>query len=157
VERDVGGRAVAYTGSTIAFARFLPLEDPRRGLEDRYRALMDDVQVALERVGVDARPGEPPDSFCAGDYSLQADGKVVGIAQRVTADAAVVSGIMVVDQHEAIAEVLADVYTALSVSFDPDSVGSVARAGGAVDRIRAELEDVLVGEEPVEIERLRSR
>ena len=148
--RDVGGRAVAYTGTTLAFARFEPLEDPRRGLGERYDRMQANVREA--QVGVDADPGEPPDSFCPGDHSLQAEGKIVGLAQRVTAGAAVVSGILVVDQHALLAEVLADVYEALEVPFDPDTVGSVARAGGDVDRIRDELESVLVGTAPVQVE-----
>lgn len=152
VTRDVGGRAVAHTGTTLAFARFEPLADPRRGLGERYDRMQAAVRDALAEVGVDATPGEPPNSFCPGDHSLQADGKIVGLAQRVTAGAAVVSGILVVDQHEVLAEVLADVYDALEVSFDPDTVGSVERAGGDIDRIRDELESVLVGTEPVQVE-----
>lgn len=155
VERDVGGRAVAYTGTTIAFARIIPISDPRKGLQDRYDEMVADVTAALESVGVDAVPGEPPDSFCPGDHSLQAEGKIVGIAQRVTADAAVISGVLVVDQHDRIAEVLAPVYEALEVPFDPATVGSVEQAGGDTDRIRDELEAGLVGGEPVQVETLR--
>lgn len=155
VERDVGGRAVAYTGTTVAFARVVPISDPRGGLQDRYDAMVADVTDALDAVGVDADPGEPPDSFCPGDHSLQAGGKIVGIAQRVTADAAVVSGVLVVDQHDRIARVLNPVYEALGVPFDPATVGSVEQAGGDTDRIRDELEAVLVGEESVQVETLR--
>jgi lipoate-protein ligase A len=157
VERDVGGRAVAYTGTTLAFARLEPIDDPRRGLGDRYERIEADVLSALAAVGVEATLGEPPASFCPGEHSVQADGKLVGIAQRVTEGAAVVSGILIVDQREAVAAVLAPVYDALGVPFDPDSVGSVEAAGGDVEGVREEVERALVGDAAVTVEMLRER
>lgn len=132
VERRVGGRAVAYTGDTVAFARTEPVDgdEERTGIQQRYARATTDLQVALHRLGVRARPGEPPDSFCPGSHSLQSVGKLVGIAQRVTSDAALVAGIVIVRDHAAISTVLDPVYTALDVPFDPESVGSVARADG---------------------------
>ncbi len=155
VERDVGGRAVAYTGTTIAFARFEPVEDPRQGLQERYDRVETAVGRALAAVGVDASPGEPPSAFCPGTHSLQHDGKLVGIAQRVTANAAVIAGIMLVADHQEVASVLAAVYEALAVPFDPDTVGSVARSGGDVDRVQDALEARLAGDEQVQVETLR--
>jgi lipoate-protein ligase A len=149
VERSVGGRAVAYTGTTtLAFARVEPVADVRGGLDDRYDRLTTDVRRALRRLGVPAERGEPADSFCPGQHSLQRDGKVVGIAQRVQRGAATVSGVCVVDERAPLADVLADVYDALGVPFDPASVGSVAHAGGTsdVETVRATLEAELVGD-----------
>ena len=133
VERRVGGRAVAYTGNTVAFARTEPVAGERTGIEERYARTATDLRAAMGRLDVEATAGEPPDSFCPGSHSLQSAGKIVGIAQRVTSDAALVAGIVVVRDHDAIADVLAPVYSALDVPFDPDSVGSVARAGGDGD------------------------
>ncbi|RRJ28904.1 lipoyl protein ligase domain-containing protein [Halocatena pleomorpha] len=149
-ERPVGGRAVAYTGSTVAFARSKRIDDIRTGLQSRYSAVTTDIQVALSRVGVTAAPGEPDDSFCPGSHSLQATGKIVGIAQRVRKDAALVSGIVIVRDHAAIAAVLGDVYDALGLPFAPDSVGSVARAGGPSDpqAVIHEIEQALAGDDP---------
>lgn len=145
-ERAVGGRAVAYTGNTVAFARAKPLKNIRSGLQERYSAATTDLQVALMRLGVHARPGEPSDSFCPGSHSLQADGKIVGIAQRVQRGVALVAGIVITDDHKAIAEVLTDVYDALDVPFDTDSVGSIAHTGGNGDpeRVTREIERALV-------------
>jgi octanoyl-[GcvH]:protein N-octanoyltransferase len=131
VERDVGGRAVAYTGSTVAFARTEPTDG--RGIQKRYTRATTDLQVAFRRLGVRARTGEPPDSFCPGSHSLQADGKIVGLAQRVTDDAALVAGIVLTRDAEELVAVLEPVYAALDVPLDPDSVGSVARAGSNAD------------------------
>jgi lipoate-protein ligase A len=133
VERDVGGRAVAYTGTTVAFAHALPLADARTGVTARYDAAVAAVEDALATLGVDARPGEPPGSFCPGAHSLQARGKLAGVAQRVRAGAALVAGVVVVDGIVAITDVLEPVYAALGEPFDPSTVGSVAAAGGPAD------------------------
>lgn len=148
-ERSVGGRAVAYTGNTVAFARTEPLADIRSGMQARYSSAVTDLQVALLRLAVHARPGEPEHSFCPGSHSLQADGKIVGIAQRVQRGVALVAGIVTVCDHDAIAAVLTDVYDALGVAFDPDSVGSIERAGGDGDpeRVKREIERTLAGSE----------
>ncbi|MFB6142877.1 MAG: biotin/lipoate A/B protein ligase family protein [Halorientalis sp.] len=148
-ERRVGGRPVAYTGDTIAFARIEPVGDEREAIDERYAAVRVDLRDALAELGVDAANGEPDDAFCPGGYALQAaGGKLVGIAQRVTGDAALVAGILVVDGHDALADVLEPVYDALDVPFDPDAVGSIERAGGEVDPVAIILrvEDALVGD-----------
>jgi len=156
LERDVGGRAVAYTGTTVAFARTEPVADVRTGLGDRYERATADVAGALAALGVDVERGEPPDSFCPGTHSLSAGGKLAGIAQRVRQGAAVVAGVLVVADHDAIAAVLEDVYRALDVPLDPGTVGSVARAGGPADpdRVVTAVEEALVGDAAVEIERV---
>lgn len=148
-ERSVGGRAVAYTGTTLAFAHARPIEDPRRGLNERYDAATATVRLALTTLGVDVTAGEPPESFCPGSHSLQADGKVVGIAQRVRSGGALVAGIVIVDDPAAIGAVLDPVYDALGVPFDPRSVGSVSGAGGPADpgAIARALEDAFVGDD----------
>ena len=155
IERGVGGRAVAYTGTTLAFAYAVPIDDPRRGMTERYATATERVRDGLRTVGVDAERGEPPESFCPGDHSLSASGKIVGIAQRITADAALVSGVVTVDGHEEIGEVLEPVYGALAVPFDPDSVGSVERAGGDADpeRVARAIETALLGGREPRIER----
>ena len=125
------------------------MADPRAGLTTRYEATTERVRRALAEVGVEATPGEPPDSFCPGSHSLQADGKVVGIAQRVRPDAALVAGCVVVAGRERLAAVLGPVYDALDRPFDPASVGSVAAAGGPTDpeRVRTAVERALIGDD----------
>ena len=133
IERRVGGRAVAYTGTTVAFAVVIPTADPRSGIGARYDAATSAVVRALRTLGVPARRGEPDAAFCPGEHSVQARGKIAGIAQRVRRDAALVSGIVVTTDREAVASVLDPVYDALGLPFDPDSVGSVDRGGGTAD------------------------
>lgn len=154
--RSVGGRAVAYTGTTLAFAHAVPIDDARKGLDKRYDEASERLENALAELGIEAERGEPSNSFCPGAHSLSANGKIVGIAQRVTQNAALVSGVVIVADHEEIADVLQSVYNALSVPFDPDSVGSVARAGGPADpeRVARAIEDELVGDREKRIERV---
>ncbi len=149
MERSVGGRAVAYTGTTLAFAHARPIDDLRQGLGDRYDDATTTVRRSLAGLGVDATEGEPPDAFCPGSYSIQAEGKIVGIAQRVRSGAALVSGIVIVDDCAAIRDVLDPVYDALGVPFDPASVGSIAGAGGPAEpgSVARALEDAFVGDD----------
>ena len=145
VERDVGGRAVAYTGSTLSFGVAVPAGDGRGSIGSRYETATETLRDALHGLGADVVRGEPPAAFCPGDHSLRvaggeralnspADdgGKVAGLAQRVRADAALVAGVLVVSaaDPDPIARVTEPIYDALDVPFDPASVGSVADAGG---------------------------
>jgi len=133
VERSVGGRAVAYTGRTLAFAVAIATDDCRSGIEDRYRIATATVVDALRELGADVEPGEPPASYCPGSHSVRVvdGGKVAGLAQRVRTDVVLVSGCLAVDAADEpdLAGVLEPVYDALDVEFDPESVGSVASAG----------------------------
>lgn len=155
-ERSVGGRAVAYTGTTVAFARAVPAEDIRTGMNDRYEDAATTVQRALWKLHVPAQRGEPENTFCPGDYSLSYRGKIAGIAQRVRKGAALVSGVILVDDHDEIAALLDEVYPALSVPFDPETVGSIANADGTTDRetVLETVESALVGEHDPTIRRI---
>ncbi len=153
VERDVGGRAVAYTGSTLAFLLAIPVAERTIRVDDRYERVTATVQKALSGVGADLERGEPPEAFCPGTHSLQGRGKVAGVAQRVRREAATTAGVVVVRDRSEIAAVLGPVYEALGVAFDPGSVGSVARAGGpdAPAEVARALEAALVGDRPREV------
>lgn len=150
VERSVGGRAVAYAETTLAFAHAVPTDGDRTGLDDRYEAAVDTVVEALRAVDASVTRGEPADSYCPGDYSVRAvdGGKVAGIAQRVRKGAALVAGSVTVAERDAIRAVLADVYDHLGVAFARDSVGSVAAAGGPSEPrpVRRALESALVAD-----------
>jgi lipoate-protein ligase A len=155
IERSVGGRAVAYTGeTTLAFATAVPVDDMRQGLDRRYDEATGTVLQALRELGVVARRGEPEASFCPGAHSVQSDGKVAGIAQRVTRGSALVSGCLLVDEREELVDVLDPVYAALDVPFEPDSVGTVADAGGPDDpeTVARAVERAFVGERETDVE-----
>ena len=161
VERDVGGRAVAYTGSTLSFGVAVPTGDGGGSIDSRYETATETLRDALRDLGADVVRGEPPAAFCPGDHSLRVaggkatgganaagGGKVAGLAQRVRADAALVAGVIVVSatDPDPIASVTEPVYEALGVPFDPASVGSVADAGGPDDpnAVARAIEDAFV-------------
>ncbi|ELY46590.1 lipoyl protein ligase domain-containing protein [Natronorubrum sulfidifaciens] len=161
VERAVGGRAVAYDGeTTLAFVRAEPAADFRRGTTARYKRTTAAVERALRSLEADLEvvAGEPEDSFCPGTHSLSVVGpngrrrKIAGLAQRVTQDAAVVAGIVLVESHDSLKTVLEGVYDRLDVAFEPASVGAVT-AGDASDPavVRTALEDALIGEGATDI------
>lgn len=133
VERETGGRAVAYTGNTVAFLRAKPVRDEREDIHSRFERMMAELRTALRELDVDCRPGEPEASFCPGSHSLQAEGKVVGLAQRISDGVALTAGQLVVADHAAIGAVLEPIYDSLGVPFDPQSVGSIERSGGITD------------------------
>jgi len=95
IERDVGGSAVAYTGETIAFAYGVPTETERGHIDGRYREAEAALLRALERAGATVTNGEPDASFCPGDHSVQGNGKIAGIAQRVRRESALVGGYVI--------------------------------------------------------------
>jgi len=158
LERDVGGRAVAYDGeTTLAFARAEPLADDRTGTTERYERVTVDLERALDTLGLEPTRGEPDDSFCPGTHSLSVVDantggrqrrKVVGIAQRVRRGAALVAGVVLVANREELAGVLEPVYDALGVPLEPASIGTIADAGGPADpaKVRTVIEDALVGD-----------
>ncbi len=135
IDRSVGGSAVAYTGSTIAFAVCVPTDHDRCSIEHRYQDATERLLDAFESIGAAVARGEPPESFCPGDYSLQADGKVAGIAQRVKRQSALVGGCIIAlkTDERSISRVLEPVYDALEIPFAATSVGSLERAGGPAD------------------------
>lgn len=134
VEREVGGRAVAYTGETVAFTSVVP-NDGEDDITTRYENATALLKRALQSLGATVRDGEPDAAFCPGDHSIRGDGKIAGIAQRVRRETVVVGGCVVVSKSDetAIADVLDPIYDAIDAPFDPDSVGSIEGAGGPAD------------------------
>lgn len=150
VQRDVGGRAVAYTGQTLAFAHAVPLGDERRSIADRYGLATEVIVASLRDLGAEVAAGEPSAAFCPGDHSVRVagGGKLSGIAQRVRADAAIIAGCLLVaaDDARLVAEITDPVYDALGVPFDQRTVGSVAAAGGPSDpeRVARVIEEAFI-------------
>lgn len=133
IERSTGGHAVYFTGNTLSFLLATPTPNERTGIEDRYEQTITPLQSALAALGVETDQNEPAGAFCPGTHSLSAEGKIVGLAQRVRRNVALVAGIVVMQDHEEIADLLGPVYEALDIPFDPAAVGSISRAGGITD------------------------
>jgi lipoate-protein ligase A len=125
--RLAGGRAAVFHRETLAFAWTIPAPESRDGIHARFAEIAAIVAAALRRLGVDARIGAVPGEYCPGEYSVNARGerKLMGVGQRVIRGAAHVGGVIVVRGSDRVRTVLAPVYAALGVAWDPETTGSI--------------------------------
>lgn len=118
--------------------------EPRVGVTRRFEEMAGLLARAFGRLGVDARVGEVAGEYCPGEHSVNARGaaKLVGLGQRVVKDGAYVGGVVVVAGAERVNEVLAPVYAALGLEWDPATTGSLVdeRPGVTWDDARAAIE-----------------
>ena len=127
IERLAGGRAAVFHQGTLAFSWAIPDPSPRQGIRPRFEEIAGIMAEAFRSLGVDARVGEVPGEYCPGEHSVNARGKakLMGVGQRVVADAAHVGGVVVVTGGDRVREVLLPVYEALQLEWDPATVGSL--------------------------------
>ncbi|MDZ7731515.1 MAG: lipoate--protein ligase family protein [Natrialbaceae archaeon] len=141
-ERQVGGRAVAFDGeATIAFLLARPIDDTT--ISDRFTVTLERVATAFESLGIETDRGEPDATVCPGSCSLSHGGrKLVGLAQRVTAEASLVAGLCLFESQPSLTACLEAVYEALGLPFDPDSIGGIdapPEPATACQRLEAQL------------------
>ena len=145
--RLAGGHAAVYAREVLAFAWAIPAPDPRVGIAERFDEVAGLVAAALRALGVEARIGEVPGEYCPGRHSVNARGRVklMGVGQRVVRGAAYVGGAIVAGGSARLRAVLAPVYAALGLPFDPRALGSVEdeRAGTGPDAVAEALLEVL--------------
>lgn len=133
--RTAGGHAVVHDGGTVAFGVTVPVAPEAVAIEGRYCAVVDAVRDALADSGVALEQGEPDGAFCPGDHGLRADGKVVGVAQRVRRDAALVSGVVHVALSSEAVMLYERIYDHLDVAFDATAVTDLATVTGHDDGV----------------------
>lgn len=130
--RAAGGRFTAYDSWSLVVEVIQPhsrrFTEPRRRFEVYTGALRD----ALSGFADDVRVGEVPGEFCPGEFSLNLGGrrKVVGVAQRSTKDAWLVSSVVNVTWSRDAALMIDDVYQELGYEWAPETFGSLADGGG---------------------------
>ncbi len=146
VERIAGGRAAVFHPGTIAFAWTIPDPEPRNGIATRFREISEIVSAALGRMGVEAHIGELPGEYCPGAYSVNARKrtKIMGVGQRVVRGAAHVGGVIVVNDHNTVRNILIPVYEALDLAWDPRTVGSIEQELGAPRDLERILDALLI-------------
>jgi octanoyl-[GcvH]:protein N-octanoyltransferase len=127
VLRAPGGHAAAYHEQSLGLDLVLASSDPIPHVHEWFRETGQRLAVALASVGVDARVGAVPGEYCPGAYSVNARGRVklVGTAQRVVRGASLLGATIVVRDGARIRAVLADVYGALELDWDPATAGAV--------------------------------
>ena len=138
VIRLAGGRAVAYDETCLIVDLMAPVE-----LYNNHIAAFDASSGCLRDVlgdlGVDARVGPVVGEYCAGDHSVNARGvvKIVGIAQRASRRARLITACIVLDAPERLRPVVNAVYSAMTLEWLPATLGSVRDEGvpGTLDEI----------------------
>jgi octanoyl-[GcvH]:protein N-octanoyltransferase len=134
VLRAPGGHAVAYHGGCLGIDEVVPKADPLAGMQERFAASGELIAEALRPLGVDARVGRVPREFCPGDFTVNARGRVklVGTAQRVIRHGSLLAASVAVADSASLRRVLADVYRALDLDWDPATMGAVEDEVGSV-------------------------
>jgi octanoyl-[GcvH]:protein N-octanoyltransferase len=139
VVRAPGGHAVAYHDGCLVIDELLPEADPIAGMQERFTRSGEVLAAALRELGVDAHVGRVPGEFCPGEFTVNARGavKLVGTAQRVVRHASLLAASVAVHDADALRDVLADVYRALDLEWDPATAAGVAGevAGVTVDDV----------------------
>jgi lipoate-protein ligase A len=141
--RLAGGSAALFQRETLAFGWCRAEPEPRAGIRARFDAMAARVARALRKLGVDARVGEVPGAWCPGDASVNARGRVklMGVGQRVVRGASWTGGVIAVGGSARARAVLAPVYAALGLGYDPAATGCIADEIGdtPVEAVRAAL------------------
>ena len=138
VIRLAGGRAVAYDQTCLIVDLMAPVE-----LYTNHIAAFDAsagcFRDVLGDLGVDARVGPVVGEYCSGDHSVNARGavKIVGIAQRASRRARLITACVVLDAPERLRPVVTAVYAAMTLNWAPATLGSVRDEGvpGTLDEI----------------------
>jgi octanoyl-[GcvH]:protein N-octanoyltransferase len=128
VLRAQGGRAAAYDERCIVLDEIVRCADSMAGIQDRFAKDAERHAQTLRALGVDARVGEVPGEYCPGPYTVNARGerKLLGSAQRIVRGGWLLSTVGVVDGAAHLRAVLDDVYGALELAWNPETVGAVA-------------------------------
>lgn len=130
--RKVGGRAAAYHEDCMIVDHLAHDADATSGNKRRYREFGDLYVRALEGLGVRAGIGELMREYCAGEFSVhgvlagEERVKLIGTAQRVVAGGWWFSAGIVIGRPEPLRSVLDEIYQALGIPMDPQTVGAVS-------------------------------
>ncbi len=135
-EREPGGHAAAYGPESLVVE--LEGEGGLDGIHARFEWAAAILVATLRDLGVDAQLGAIPGEYCPGDYSVNVAGrrKVAGLAQRVRGGTYMVGINLTVGDPAAVVAVLTDVYRALDLPFDPETVGAT---GGNIEVVAEAL------------------
>ncbi|HEY8497410.1 MAG TPA: hypothetical protein VIK98_10320 [Limnochordales bacterium] len=145
-ERIGGGSAVILDEGCVSFGVACPCHDFTL-IQRNFVQLTEGVRRGLKHLGLDARFGEAPGSFCPGPFDLVVDRrKVAGVAQAMRGGFALVSGMVLVSQDPVrVTGLLNRFYAAAggAPNLVPDYVAPLTRLLGR-DVPIAEVEDALV-------------
>jgi octanoyl-[GcvH]:protein N-octanoyltransferase len=126
VLRVSGGHAVVLGPGSfcVGFAeRAVTFE----GTQERYERLSQALIGAFAAVGVEAESGGLDGEWCPGAWSVRSGGvKLAGLAQRAVKGAAWAEAVVDLAPDDDSRKALAEVYSALELPLDPDTLGSLS-------------------------------
>jgi lipoate-protein ligase A len=133
VLRAPGGRAAAFHEQALCLDLAVADPRPREGTEQRFADLAQLLVEALGTLGVRAGVGAVPGEYCPGRFSVHGAGrKLAGTAQRVLGKGWCVGAVVVVGDAPRVRGVVGQVYEALGLACDVETVGSVDELARAV-------------------------
>jgi len=143
VIRLAGGRAVAYDESCLVID-LISSSHPGIANDRVFDVASEAIRRVLVDLGIDARVGAVSGEYCSGPHSVNARGavKLVGIAQRVTRGARLVTASIALGTAGPLRSVIDDVYAAMSLDWDPRTFGTVS--GEGIQATPAELARIIV-------------
>lgn len=130
-----GGSAVYLDGNCLSFAVARPCRD-LTSTDRNFRELAEGVVRGLRRLGVAARFGAAPGSYCEGPFDIvtrDPPRKLAGVAQAIRGGFTLVSGMVLVSQDPAAATaIVQEFYRAAGDGrrLDPRAVTSLEREMG---------------------------
>jgi lipoate-protein ligase A len=150
-----GGHAAAYGPGAVLVEAVTAQAAIAEGLQERFATAAGWIVDALGDAGVAAEVGELPGEYCAGAWSVHAEGvKLSGLAQRAIRGAALVTGFVIVEGGDALRAVLTDVYAALGIAWDPRTAGALdaVAPGVATADVEAALLRAVGAADPLELD-----
>ncbi len=125
--RLAGGRAAIFHDGTMEIGHAVPDDEPRAGIHERFERTAERLAGALVSLGIDAHVGEVAGEYCPGRYSVNAGGavKLAGIGQRIVGGGSHTGVVLVIEGEDRVNAVLAPVYEAFGLDWDPSVTGSV--------------------------------
>jgi len=126
VVRSPGGRAVAYHEESLVLDVLSHDPNPHQFINKRFEAIGEIFVEAFARLGIDSKLGQLPREFCPGKYSVISNNvKLVGTAQRLMRGGWLIGASVIVRNAAPVRDVLNNVYRALELDMDPDTIGSL--------------------------------
>ena len=145
VLRSVGGHAAVFDERCVVVEHFTREDDATAGLQARFERQARLVRDALASLGADARIGQLPGEYCAGEHSVNAGGRVklAGIAQRMVRHGALASAVVVASGGAALRALVTAVYAELGIAVDPATAGALDEElpGVTVEQVERVLYD----------------
>jgi octanoyl-[GcvH]:protein N-octanoyltransferase len=129
VVRSPGGRMVAYDSGAVVIDHLDSTTDIRHAGRSTFAENAESHARVLRGLGdIDARVGEVDGEYCPGEFSVNVEGttKVVGSAQRVTANGSLFSTVVQVTVSDQVRAVIEAVSEALGYDLRASSIAGLA-------------------------------